>query len=229
RGIYSIYSTANIGWKDWLYLDLTARNDWSSTLPAQNSSYFYPSASLSLLINEALSMTEKINQLKLRGGYAQVGNDTRPYNLYPTYVNYGQWGSAIRMGKAGTILAPNLNPEKATSYELGADLAMFDNRVRLEATYYFMENRNQILPNIPLPVSSGYNNININAGLLESKGIEIALGFTPIKKNNWNWDVNVNFSRNRTRIIELEEGVDVIEFWSDNKSYSYGYVANEAT
>src|SRR5690606_19822524 len=147
------YSMANLGWKDWLYLDLTARNDWSSTLPAESSSYFYPSASLSLLVNEAFSLTEKISQLKLRGGYAQVGNDTRPYNLYPTYANYGQWGGAIRLGKPGTILAPDLNPEKATSYEFGADLGLFDNRVRLEGTYYFMQNRNQILPNIPLPVS----------------------------------------------------------------------------
>ncbi len=229
RGIYSIYAMANLGWKDWLYLDLTARNDWSSTLPTENSSYFYPSASLSLLVNEALSLTEKISQLKLRGGYAQVGNDTRPYNLYPTYANYGQWGSSIRLGKPGTILAPGLNPEKATSYEFGADLGLFDNRVRLEGTYYFMQNRNQILPNIPLPVSSGFNNININAGLLESQGVEIVLGLTPIKKADWTWDVNINFSRNRTRIIELADGVDVIEFWNDNKSYSYGYVANEAT
>lgn len=229
RGIYSIYSMANIGWKDWLYLDLTARNDWSSTLPIESSSYFYPSASLSLMINEAFSLTEKISRLKLRGGYAQVGNDTGPYNLYPTYGNYGQWGSAIRLGKSGTILAPNLNPEKATSYEIGADLALFDSRVRLEGTYYFMQNRNQILPNIPLAPSSGFNNININAGLLESQGVEVVLGFTPVKTANWNWDVNMNFSRNRTRIIELQEGVDVIEFWSDNKSYSYGYVANEET
>ena len=229
RGIYSIYSMANIGWKDWLYLDLTARNDWSSTLPTENSSYFYPSASMSLIVNEAFSLTEKISQLKLRGGYAQVGNDTGPYNLYPTYGNYGQWGSAIRLGKSGTILAPNLNPEKATSYEIGADLGLFDSRVRLEGTYYFMQNRNQILPNIPLAPSSGFNNININAGLLESQGIEVVLGLTPIQTANWNWDINVNFSRNRTRIIELQEGVDVIEFWSDNKSYSYGYVANEET
>ncbi|WP_077346202.1 SusC/RagA family TonB-linked outer membrane protein [Algoriphagus sp. A40] len=229
RGIYSIYSMANIGWKDWLYLDITARNDWSSTLPIQNHSYFYPSASLSMMINDAFSLTEKISQLKVRGGYAQVGNDTSPYNLYPTYNNYGQWGSAIRMGKSGTILAPDLNPEKATSYEVGLDLGLFDDRVRLEGTYYFMENRNQILPNIPLPVSSGFNNININAGLLESKGIEVVLGLTPIRKENWTWDINMNFSRNRTYIRELAEGVDVIEFWSDNKSYSYGYVANEET
>ncbi len=226
RAIHSVFAFANVGWKDLLYLDIQGRNDWSSTLPSENRSYFYPSVSLSFLVNELVKLGNNISLLKLRAGWAQVGNDTSPYNLFPVYGNSGQWGDAVRLNKSGTILVPGLKPEEATSMEFGLDLNMFDDKVRFKGTYYELENRNQILQNIPLPVSSGFNNININAGLIESKGLEFELGLTPIKNANWNWDINVNFSRNLTRIIELDEGVDAIEFWSDNKSFSRGYVEN---
>jgi TonB-linked SusC/RagA family outer membrane protein len=229
RAIYSVISYANLGWRDMLYLDLTFRNDWSSTLPPESRSYDYPSASLSFLLNELVSLGNNVDQLKFRGGWAQVGNDTSPYNLFPVYGNSGQWGDAVRLNKSGTILIPDLKPEQNTSIEGGIDLNMFGNRLRFSGTYYEMQNENQILQNIPLAPSTGFNNININAGLIDSKGWELELGFTPIQTPDWNWDLNLNFSRNRTRIIELDEGVDVIEFWSDNKSYSYGYVQNDAT
>ena len=229
RGIYSIFGLANIGWKDLLYLDITGRNDWSSTLPAENRSYFYPSVSLSFIVNELLPLGPQVDLLKLRGGWAQVGNDTSPYNLSQVYGNSGQWGDAVRLNKSGTILVPDLRPEEATSVEFGADLSIFDGKVRFEGTYYEVQNRNQILQNIPLPASTGFNNININAGLIESKGWEFVVGFTPVRNSNWSWDVDVNFSRNRTWIIELDEGVDAIEFWSDNRSFSRGYVRNPET
>ncbi|MCG8309076.1 MAG: SusC/RagA family TonB-linked outer membrane protein, partial [Cytophagales bacterium] len=229
RAIYSVFGFVNLGWRDLVYLDATARNDWSSTLPPENRSYFYPSASLSFLLNELVPLGSRVDMFKLRAGWAQVGLDTSPYNLYPVYGNSGQWGDAVRLNKSGTILIPDLKPEENTSMEFGLDVDLFDNRLRFKGTYYEMENRNQILQNIPLPVSSGYNNININAGLIESKGWEFDLGFTPVKSADWNWDLNFNFSKNETRIIELDEGVDVIEFWSDNKSYSLGYVKNDAT
>lgn len=228
RAIYSAYGLVNVGWKDWIYLDVTYRNDWSSTLPSDNQSYSYPSASVSLLINEMTNLGNNISLLKVRGGYAQVGNDTSPYNLYPVYGNSGQWGDAIRMNKSGTILVPELKPELATSIEIGMDFNMFQDRLRFEGTVYSVDNENQILSNIPLAVSSGFNNININAGLIESKGVEIMLGGTPIQNANWNWDINVNFAKNESKIIELAPGVDVIEFWSDNKSYSYGYIKDDA-
>ncbi len=229
RGIYSIYALANLGWKGILYLDLTARNDWSSTLPPENRSYFYPSASLSVLLNEIFYMGGDINMLKLRGGWAMVGNDTSPYSLFPVYGNSGQWGDAIRLNKPGTLLTPDLKPEEATSLEFGIDLKMFDNRLRFEGTYYTVDNRNQILGNIPLAASSGYSRTKLNAGLLQSKGVELMVGGTPVRSGNWNWDLNLNFTKNETKIIELAEGVDVIEFWSDNKSRAYGYAANPET
>ncbi|RLD32229.1 MAG: SusC/RagA family TonB-linked outer membrane protein, partial [Bacteroidetes bacterium] len=230
KAIYSIYGMANIGWKDILYLDLTARNDWSSTLPADNRSYFYPSASLSVLLNNVFDMGDKVNMIKVRGGWAQVGNDTGPYRLTQTYGNYGQWGDATRLGKSGGLLAPNLLPEKSTSLEFGTDIKLFSNRLWFEGTYYTVDNRNQIL-GIPLAASSGFGGVQINAGLLQSQGIEILLGFTPIRTGNWNWDLSLNFTKNETRVIELVDGVDFINFWSAAKvksiAYVKDYVANE--
>ncbi|HET8737527.1 MAG TPA: TonB-dependent receptor, partial [Pricia sp.] len=228
RAINSVYGLANFGFKDLLYLDVTARNDWSSTLPVDNRSYFYPSASLSLLINELVDIP-KVDLLKLRGGWARVGNDTSPYQLDAYYNNSGQWENAVLYSAEGGLNSPNLEPEEATSQEFGLDLTLFQNRVRFEGTYYMVENKNQIVPNIPIPGSSGYNSVSINAGVLESKGFELSLGLTPVRTDTWNWDLNLNFTTNESKILELSEGVDYIEFWSENKSVSRGYVANPAT
>ncbi|WP_413996787.1 SusC/RagA family TonB-linked outer membrane protein [Maribacter sp. 2307ULW6-5] len=227
KSIQSIYGLANFGWNDMLYLDLTARNDWSSTLPVENRSYFYPSASLSFLLSEVIKMP-KLDFLKLRAGWAQVGNDTSPYRLNPVFVNSGQWGDVVQVNVPGNILTPELKPEEATSLEFGMDMRAFGNRFRFEGTYYNLENRNQIIGNIPLAVSSGFNSANINAGLIESEGIEILIGFTPIQTKNWQWDLDFNFTRNVSTIIELSEGVDFIEFWSDNRSRSLGFAKDLA-
>jgi len=227
KEVYSLYGMANLGWKDMIFLDLTARNDWSSTLPRDNWSYFYPSASVSLLINEMTDLGDRINLLKLRGGWAKVGNDTDPYMLYSTYNDAGQWGESVRYSKSGTRLIPNLKPEEFTSWEIGLDLGLYDQRLRFEGTWYSGENKNQILSNIPVTSSSGYDQININAGLVETKGIELTLGGTPVQSKNWTWDLNMNFSRNRTKLIELSEGVDVVEFWSDAKGGSWTYEGDE--
>ncbi len=225
--INSVYGLASIGFKGMAYLDLTARNDWSSTLPPENRSYFYPSASLSLLFNEMFNMDpNKVSLIKLRGGFAQVGNDTGPYRLYPTLGNAGAWGGVTRLTKSGSILNPNLKPEIATSYEIGTELGFWNNRLRFDFTVYQQDNRNQILP-IALPPSSGYYSKQINAGLVRSKGIEASLGITPISKDNWNWDVNFVFSRNRTTLVELTEGIDYIRLWSDAKGGAYTWVGEE--
>lgn len=228
RAINSVYGLANFGYKGMLYLDVTARNDWSSTLPIDNRSYFYPSASLSFLVSEVVNIP-KVDLFKLRGGWARVGNDTNPYQLGAYYNNAGQWDNAILYTANSGLNTPGLEPEEATSKEFGVDLTMFQNRLRFEGTYYTVENRNQIVPNIPIPGSSGYSSVSINAGVLESKGYEFSLGFTPIRSENWNWDLNVNYTTNESQILALADGVDYIQFWSDNKSVSRGYVANSAT
>ena len=229
KAINSVYAMANLSWRYMLFLDLGARNDWSSTLPPSNRSYFYPSASLSFLLNEVVEM-DIVDMLKFRGGWAQVGNDTGPYRLNATYGDAGQWGDATRLTKPSGLLAPNLKPEKATSLEYGVDLKMFSNRLRFEGTYYTMDNVNQIF-GVPLAASSGFSGVQINAGLLQSTGWEILLGGTPIQTNNWRWDVDFNFTKNETTVMELTEGVEFIDFWNQARvrsiSYVKGYVANE--
>ena len=229
KAINSVYAMANLSWKYMLFLDLTARNDWSSTLPSENRSYFYPSASLSFLVNEVVNMG-KVDMLKVRGGWAQVGNDTGPYRLNAIYGNSGQWGDATRLSKASGLLSPNLKPEIATSLEYGIDLKMFSNRLRFEGTYYTIDNVNQIL-SIPLAASTGFSGVQINAGLLQSKGWEFVVGGTPIRTKDWKWDIDFNFTKNETRVMELEDGVDFINFWNEARvrsiSFVNGYVANE--
>ena len=226
KGINSVYAMANIGIKNFAYIDVTARNDWSSTLPPQNRSYFYPSASLSLMMNEVLNLGKQVEMLKLRGGWARVGNDTSPYRLFATYQDAGQWGDAIRLSKQSGLLSPNLLPEEATSYEIGADIRLFSNRLRFDATYYTVDNRNQIL-GVPLASSTGFSGVQINAGLLQSKGMEFLFGVTPVKTSNWNWDIDVNLTQNDTWILELAEGIDFIEFWNEARVKNIGYIKNE--
>lgn len=226
KAIYSIYALANLGYKNQIFLDLTARNDWSSTLPIENRSYFYPSASFSWVANETLKLPSYISLLKLRAGVAQVGNDTNPYQINPI-LSTGRWGDLIYMQLPETLLSSNLKPEIATSSEFGVDFNLYNNRLRFEGTYYDVVNKNQILP-VTTPHSSGYSSKLINAGKLQSKGWEFAIGGTPIRKSNGLvWDVNINFSNTKTRILELAPGIDYYEYWTDNSSGAMTWVGEE--
>ncbi|MBX3238828.1 MAG: SusC/RagA family TonB-linked outer membrane protein [Chitinophagaceae bacterium] len=226
RGVNSLYAMGSFGFKDMVYLDISGRNDWSSTLPDAKS-YFYPSASLSVLANEVLNVTSSdINLIKLRGGYAQVGNDTDPYRLLSVLGNRGTWGDIPRLGTQGVLFNPNLKPELATSYEAGLDLALFKNRLRLSATYYVVDNENQIF-NTQLPSSSGFGSQTINAGLLRSKGWEFTLGGTPFQTRNFRWDISANWTRNRTRIISLPEEMQFFTFWQEAKGGAWTYPGEE--
>lgn len=226
KAIYSAYALASLGYKDFAYLDLTARNDWSSTLPVENRSYFYPSASLSLLLNNMVDLGDRISLAKLRGGMAMVGNDTDPYRLLASMGNAGAWGDQPRMSTSGTLLLPDLKPEIQTSWEIGADLALFKNRLRFEGTYYAAENKNQVL-SIGLPPSSGNSAKQINAGLISSKGLELSLGGTAIKTDDITWDVNFVYSKNRTRVEELSKGFNYITLWTDAKGGAVTWVGEE--
>ena len=226
KAIYSVYSLLSLGYNDAIYLDVTARNDWSSTLPEENRSYFYPSASLSMLLNNMFDMGDKVSLAKLRGGWAKVGNDTDPYKLMAVMGNVGAWGNEIRLSTSGTLLLPDLKPEIQNSWEIGADLSFFNSRLRMDGTYYESENKNQIL-SIGLPPSSGYTGKQINAGLISSKGIELSLGGTPVQTRDLRWDVNFVFSRNRTRVEELADGFDYIKLWTDAKGGAVTRVGDE--
>jgi TonB-linked SusC/RagA family outer membrane protein len=226
KAVNSVYGIINLGYKDMVYLDLTGRNDWSSTLPEENRSYFYPSASLSVLLNEMVDISDDLDLLKLRAGIAEAGNDTDPYSLINVMGNAEAWSGITRLTKSGNILLPNLKPERSTSLDLGVDVAMFRNRLRFSGTYYEIDNENQIV-STKLAPSSGYTSMNFNAGLLVSKGVELAIGGTPIDRNGLRWDVNLNWSRNRTTIEELTEDLDYYQLWSDAKGGAWTYVGEQ--
>lgn len=223
RQMNSLYALANLAWKEIAYIDLTARNDWASTLAESKRSFFYPSASLSLMADQILNLGGRVDMLKIRGGWAQAGNDTNPYRLEATYGDSGQWGDAVRLAKASGLLSPNLKPEIATSWEIGTDIRLFSNRLRFEGTYYTIDNRNQIFY-VPLAGSTGFSSININAGLLQSKGLEFMIGLTPVRTRDWKWDLNLNFTKNDTRILELSEELEFVEFWDQARVRNIGYV-----
>ncbi|MBX3256386.1 MAG: SusC/RagA family TonB-linked outer membrane protein [Chitinophagaceae bacterium] len=225
KAVNSLYGFLNLSYKDYLFLDVSGRNDWSSTLP-DAAGYFYPSASLSILLNEMLGMPSYVNLFKLRGGVAQVGNDTEPYKLLSMLQNAGTFAGVPQLTTSAVLQNAQLKPELARSYEGGIDITMYGGRLRFAGTYYMVENKNQIL-NTLIPPSSGYTQKNINAGLLRSKGVEMTFGITPIANKNLRWDVNLNFTRNRTRLIELSDELPYFTLWNEAKGGSWTYVGDE--
>ncbi|MDR6342018.1 TonB-linked SusC/RagA family outer membrane protein [Filimonas zeae] len=204
KGVNSLYGMADIGYDNMLFLQLTARNDWSSTLPKGNNSYFYPSASLSALMTEVLKWKPHgLNYWKLRASYAQVGNDTDPYQT-SAYYEY----SALPGGAGLPSVIPNkdLKPEITTSLELGTELKLLNNRVALDLTWYSASSKNQILRS-PLSSATTYGAKVMNAGKIENKGWEASLTVTPVK-SKLVWDVTLNASANRSKVVELADGVE---------------------
>lgn len=226
KRIQSVMGMTNIGYKNQLYLDITGRNDWSSTLPKDNRSYFYSSYGLSWVASHTFKLPSQISLLKLRANYGQTGNDTGPYQISPG-LNIGAWGDLVTNTLPSVQFNAALKPEIQTAQEVGLDFNLFDNRIRFEGSFFYIENKNQILDIISAP-STGYSAAKINAGKLASKGIEFALGGTPIRNmNGWNLEINTNFTRTRTTIKELTPGRDYYTLWDDNGGGAFTWVGEE--
>ncbi|OAV72644.1 Outer membrane cobalamin receptor protein, SusC/RagA family [Bacteroidales bacterium Barb6] len=208
KQINSIYATASLSWANYLYLDLTARNDWSSTLPKENSSYFYPSVGGSWVFSQMLNqMGRDLGALtfgKLRVSWAQVGNDTEPYQLLNYYTtNYDTKGGVFNVSSKDWIANPELKSETIQSWELGLELKGFDNRVGLDVSYYKKNAFDQILK-ISVPAATGYRYKMVNAGNIQNQGWEIALNANPVKTSSgFSWETILNWSQNKNKIIEL--------------------------
>lgn len=202
KRINSILGNATLGYKGYAFLDVTARNDWSSTLPSSNWSYFYPSVSLSGVLSDIFELP-KDYFLKVRGSIAQVGNDTAPYALYNVYTLTALGNNTIG-SSSNTYPLADLKPEKTVSWELGVDYRMFGNRLGVDFTYYKSTTTDQIL-SMTVPTSSGYTSKKINAGKMESKGVELMVTGTPIQTKDWRWDVTLNWGKNTTRNVELDQ------------------------
>lgn len=220
KAIYSLYGMATVSYKNLAYLDVTARNDWSSTLPENNRSYFYPSVSLSVLVNELLGIPTSEHMMKLRAGWAEVGSDTQPYSLYQSYELTNDWGNYKRVNVPGNLLSFDLKPEIATSREIGFDVNAYRNRVGLSATYYVSDNKNQILNISDLAPSSGYTSKKINAGMVQSKGWEIELRTVPVETKDMRWMLDFNFTRNRTKVKELTDGMEYITLYETDGGHA---------
>ncbi|MDF9796613.1 TonB-linked SusC/RagA family outer membrane protein [Catalinimonas alkaloidigena] len=209
KQINSIFGLANIAYQNMIFLDLTARNDWSSTLPINNNSYFYPSVSLSAVISDLfdISPSSPIAFAKIRAGYAQVGGDTDPYNIANVYEFGNIWGGQPVANKSALLRNPDLKPETTSTFELGTDIRFFDDRLGIDFTYYYISSRDQILQ-VPLAQTTGYAARLLNAGEIQNKGVELMLRATPLETNaGLNWDVSLNFARNRSEVISLADGI----------------------
>lgn len=207
--INSVYAFAQMDYDNTLFMDITARNDWSSTLPADNNSYFYPSVSLSALMDRVIPMPEWVTLAKIRLGAAQVGSDTGPYNLNSTFGFESVWDTYSSLASGNDLKNNRLRPESITTYEIGTDIRLFENRVGLDFTYYDTRSKDQII-NVPLAASTSYGSRIINAGEIQNKGFEIMLDASPIQSENFGWDVTLNYSQNEGKVIELAEGITSI-------------------
>jgi len=203
KRINSLYGFARLAYDDKVFLDITGRNDWSSTLPENNNSYFYPSTTLSVIASEIFTMPSWVTFAKLRAAYAEVGNDTDPYRLRSFYRNEIPFdGSTPILTESSLIPNADLKPEITSSTEFGLDLRFFQSRVNLDLTYYDSTTRNQII-NIDTDIASGYTSQLINAGEVRNYGFEAIANFVPILTNNFKWNAIFNFATNRSEVKDL--------------------------
>jgi TonB-linked SusC/RagA family outer membrane protein len=207
RQLQALYATTQLSYKDYLYLDLTARNDWSSTLP-EPYNYFYPSAGLTAIVSDMVAMPSWISLGKVRGSFAKVGNDAAPYLLMQNYSYVaGSYGGYLQNGITKSI--GDLKPELTTSLELGTEWRFWNGRLGLDLTYYRTNSKNQLLQ-VSSPPSSGFTSQYINAGGIRNTGVEVMLTGKAVERKDFEWNVGVNFAKNSNRVESLYPGVSMI-------------------
>lgn len=203
KRINSVYAFGQLGFKNYLFLDVTGRNDWSSTLPADNRSFFYPSVGISGVISDMTTLPELISFAKVRASYAKVGNDTDPYQTLNRYSYIGGNGGML-YGQT-TLANPNLRPEMSNSIEFGADVRFLKNRLGLDVTYFKTNTKDQIFY-INTPESSSYSRKVVNGGEIENKGYEVVLTATPIQTENFTWDITANYASYKSQVKSILDG-----------------------
>lgn len=206
KEVYGIFANANLGFRNFLYLDLTARNDISSALPVNNNSYFYHSESLSIVFSELLQ-ADALDFGKAYFNYAVVGNDTGPTRTTNVFTKNDNFGNTVLFSYPSTVNNPDLLPEELTSIEAGLELAGIDNRLRFNLGLYKTISSNQIVA-VELSKATGTSFKWLNGGEIENKGIELSLGFDIVKNNDFNWNLTANWARNISRVNSLPEGID---------------------
>ncbi|PWG81994.1 SusC/RagA family TonB-linked outer membrane protein [Pararcticibacter amylolyticus] len=212
RKMYSLFGSVSVGWRNMLYLEGTVRNDWSSTLPESDFSFIYPSVTGSFVFSElsALKQWTWLDFAKLRLGWADAGNDTEPYRLAKVYEPGQAFGGSPVYSLPSTLNNANLQPELTRSLEAGLNIQALQRRVSIDVTVYDNKSRNQTIP-IPLSPAFGYDSKYLNAGLITNKGIEVTLGASPVRNNNFEWNSTLNWSKNRNKVENLYEDVNTLE------------------
>jgi len=190
RMIDGIYARASLGYLDTYYLEGTIRRDRSSTLPEDNNTFYYPSISTSVLLSNLIE-EDWLSFAKIRANYAEVGNDAAPFSVINTYSFGTPFAGAAIAGNNSRLNNVNLKPERTKSYEVGLEANFFDRRIGFDVSYYNSQTEDQITP-VPVSFASGFDEIFFNAGTIENKGIEASLRLTPIRTEDFNWNMNIN-------------------------------------
>jgi len=204
KKVNSVYGMASFSYRGKYFIDVTGRNDWSSTLPSVNNSFFYPSVNTSFILSDILKLPKQVSFAKARISIAQVGNDTDPYK---TGKYYGTSEFPSSGSVPTTLPTANLKPEISTTKEAGIDIRLFKSRLNFDITVYHNITRNQILE-VPLDPTTGYTRAVLNAGAVRNRGIELVVNAQPIKSKNFKWSTTVTWSKNQNRVLELAEGMD---------------------
>jgi len=211
KKVNSLYGLASFNYKNWLNVDVTGRNDWSSTLPTGHNSIFYPSVGAAFIFTDALRVQSRfISYGKLRASWTRVGNDTDPYQLRAVYAaGLTPWAGQPSYTAPDRLPNPDLKPEQTTGQEIGVDLGLLDNRVSLNATLYQKSTTNQILP-VSISQATGDSQAVVNSGEVRNRGIELAATLRPIERPDFSWSVVVNWSKNTNKVLSLYNGVQRI-------------------
>ncbi len=253
RKLYGIFADATLGYRDYLFLNVTGRNDWSSTLPEANNSFFYPSVNVSFIPTDAFNIAgDVLSYMKVRANWAQVGSDEDPYQLdfryFPSSQIWGQYathnafpfGGRTGFEATNTIPPSNLKPQNQTSYEVGTEVQLFNGRAGFDLTYYDVRTEDQII-SIPIPQTTGFSQNRTNIGEVSNEGIELAVNLTPLRMRDFSWRVDANYTTNKNRVVSLAPGVEELNIASGFNSlqvkavpgqslglYGPGFLRNDA-
>jgi len=225
KKVNSLYGSASFNFREWLNLDITGRNDWSSTLPKNANSLFYPSIGAAFVFTDALGMQSSwLSYGKLRASWTRVGNDTDPYQLAAVYGAGTAWAGSPSFTAPDRLPNASLKPEQTTGEEIGADLGFFRDKLIFNATVYQKSTTNQILP-VSISAATGYSSAVVNSGEVRNRGIELAVATTPIERGDFRWNVQVNWSKNSNKVLSLYNGVSRIvvgSYWNVNVTADSG-------
>lgn len=232
-----IFATADVTFKNALTVTLTARNDWSSTLPKESQSYFFPGVGFSAIVSNMITLPEAISFAKVRGSFAQTGNDARPYLLNQTY-SFLPGGPNGFITRDGVKPFPNLKPELTTALEFGLQMKFLNNRFGFDLGWYNSDSKNQLFQ-VAIPPASGWSSEFINAGLVNNKGVELTLNATPVQAGDFRWDIDLNYAKNVNKLVELTPELKELNLTNDfmnniraiegqplGQVFSRGYVRN---